>query len=145
MVKKQNLNAFVKQVLRNASIRGWWARQAVFHRVKVDRGQYRCEGCNGIFKQKELQIDHIDPVIDIKLGFTSWDDYISRLFVGPEHLQTLCQIVVKNEDGTEGAIGCHPTKTASESHLRAFYKAQRKESEPHTEKKVKKKLAKKSK
>lgn len=130
MAKKQNLAAFVKQVLRNASIRGWWARQAVFHRVKVDRGQYRCEGCQAIFKQKELEIDHIDPVIDLKLGFTTWDDYVNRLFVEPDKLQALCGI-------------CHSSKTQVEQNMREFYKKQRKQSEP--EKIVKKPVAKKSK
>jgi hypothetical protein len=139
MAKKQNLNSFVKQVLRNASFRGWWASQAVFHRVKVDRGQYRCEGCNKIFKQKELEIDHIDPVIDIKLGFTTWDDYIHRLFVEPDKLQALC--AVSNADGTKS--GCHAVKTQIEANMREFYKKQRKEQ--NSENIVKKSVAKRKK
>lgn len=48
-----------------------------------------------------MVIDHIDPVVDPKKGFTSWDDLIERLFCEKEGLQLLCP-------------ECHEEKTADE-------------------------------
>lgn len=110
--KKQNLNTFVKATLRSASLR-WWARDAVYKRIRVDRGQYKCEDCGEIFKQKEIQIDHIEPVIDIRLGFTTWDDYIIRLFVDPDKLQGIC-------------ASCHNSKTLREDAMREHFNKKRK-------------------
>jgi 5-methylcytosine-specific restriction endonuclease McrA len=110
--KKQNINTFVKATLRSASLR-WWSRDAVYKRIRVDRGQYKCEDCGEIFKQKEIQIDHIEPVIDIRLGFTTWDDYIMRLFVEPDKLQGIC-------------ASCHSRKTMLEDAMREHFNKKRK-------------------
>lgn len=120
--------AFAKIVLRGAS-RKWYARNEVLIRCRVGRGIYRCEGCGETFKKQQIQIDHIDPVVDIKEGYTTLDNWVARLFVGPEGLQALCF----NEDAITGETwGCHPQKTKSEAEMRAFYKEQKK---PKKEKK----------
>lgn len=38
----------------------------------------------------KMELDHVHEVVDTKAGFTSWDDYINRLFCAPEELNPLC-------------------------------------------------------
>lgn len=89
IMEPKRFEAWLKRYLRRAS-RFWPEKTKVYHRVKVDKAQYRCETCNGIFKQKEIQIDHIEPVVDLD-GFEGWEIYISRLFCDSSNLQALCK------------------------------------------------------
>jgi hypothetical protein len=52
---------------------------------------YVCAACGADFPAKEVQVDHILPVVDPQQGFTTWDSYISRLFCGKENFQVLCR------------------------------------------------------
>lgn len=53
-------------------------------------------------KDKEHQVDHIDPVIHPDTGFAGWDNYINRLLdCGADNLQVLCK-------------RCHAIKTKRE-------------------------------
>lgn len=61
---------------------------------------YLCAVCRKDFPSKEVQVDHIVPVVSSK-GFTTWDDYINRLFCEKENLQVLC-------------LECHGSKTEKE-------------------------------
>lgn len=38
-----------------------------------------------------LEVDHINPVVDPIQGWVNWDTFINRLFVGPEELRALCK------------------------------------------------------
>ena len=62
---------------------------------------YRCAACLGEFTSKDVQVDHILPVVDPHVGFVSWDVYIERLFCEQDNLQTLC-------------TSCHKKKTKEE-------------------------------
>ena len=62
---------------------------------------YRCASCKGEFPAKEVNVDHIVPVVCPKKGFTTWDDFIARLFCSKENLQVLCNT-------------CHDKKTQKE-------------------------------
>lgn len=71
---------------------------------------YECEICKGLFKENEVQCDHIDG----NHSFTKvedFQDYFDNiLMVGFDGLQLLCcDIPSKNH------IGCHSYKTLSES------------------------------
>lgn len=66
---------------------------------------YRCASCLGEYSAKEVQVDHVDPVVDPVIGFVSWDVFIERLFCAKENLQVLCK-------------GCHLIKTKEEKLLR---------------------------
>lgn len=51
---------------------------------------YICNQCKKPFPAKEVQVDHINPVIEPKEGFVDWNTYIERLYCGKENLQVLC-------------------------------------------------------
>lgn len=52
-----------------------------------------------------MQVDHIKPVVDPKKGFTTWDDFIDRLYCESKNLQAICK-------------GCHTIKTKQEREVR---------------------------
>lgn len=62
---------------------------------------YKCKKCRKHFVAKDVQVDHIDPVVDPKVGFVNWDTFISRLLCTVDNLQVLC-------------TGCHKKKTDEE-------------------------------
>ena len=62
---------------------------------------YTCKGCKKEFPAKDVQVDHIDPVVCPKAGFVDWNTFVDRLFCGVENLQILCTT-------------CHDKKTAKE-------------------------------
>jgi 5-methylcytosine-specific restriction endonuclease McrA len=62
---------------------------------------FTCNSCKQVFPGKEVQVDHIQPVVDPIKGFLDWEVYIKRLFCGRDNLQVLCS-------------ECHDKKTALE-------------------------------
>lgn len=62
---------------------------------------YKCNGCGEGFVKKDVQVDHIDPVVDPETGFKDWESYIERMFCPPSNLQVLCRV-------------CHAKKTKQE-------------------------------
>lgn len=100
-------------------------------RAKIDTALYKCENkdCNkavydGVSEKNYLktidkhpeyeiikgviEIDHIDPVIDPKVGFVDWNTYIERRWVPAECYQALCR-------------ECHLEKSAKEDEERERY------------------------
>lgn len=70
-------------------------------RSKVDSVQYRCAPCGQWTPSKSVAVDHISPVIDVQTGFVDWNQFVTRLFCGPENLQVICDT-------------CHDAKTQVE-------------------------------
>jgi len=66
---------------------------------------YRCATCKKDYPQKEVNVDHIQPVTDPVTGFQGWDVYVKRMFCSKSNLQVLCS-------------DCHDIKTAEERELR---------------------------
>lgn len=76
-------------VLR-AGTRRWPPKWDVLESAKTDKHTnpktgrlaqfYVCAGCENEFTSKEVEVDHIQPVVP-PTGFTSWDDVIKNLFV----------------------------------------------------------------
>ena len=58
---------------------------------------YECASCKQLFKQKDVQVDHIEPAGSLK-SFADLSGFAERLFCGEEGLQILCS-------------SCHDTKT----------------------------------
>jgi len=62
---------------------------------------YICAKCNKEYPGKEVNVDHINPVVCPKQGFVDWDVFIKRLFCEKSNLQVLCS-------------ECHDKKTLKE-------------------------------
>jgi 5-methylcytosine-specific restriction endonuclease McrA len=63
---------------------------------------YKCASCNKVFPTKDVQVDHINPIVDPNEGFISWDIFINNLFCEASNLQVLCK-------------PCHKLKTLTEN------------------------------
>lgn len=108
-------NSFIKGALRTASLR-WPPRfrvlksASVGKKINIKSGRqaehYKCAACLGEFPQKDVQVDHIIPVIDPSTGFTTWDDVINNMFCEKHRLQVMC-------------IPCHKKKTIEEKQFHA--------------------------
>ena len=93
------IKAFIVSVLR-AGARKWppkyetladaYIGKKVNPKTNREGKHYVCIACNGEFPAKDVQVDHIVPVVDPVTGFTTWDDFISRLFCDKDNLQVLC-------------------------------------------------------
>lgn len=70
-------------------------------RAKKDAVQYQCGTCGQWTKSTAVAVDHIAPVIDVQTGFVDWNQFVARLFCGPENLQVICD-------------PCHNAKTQAE-------------------------------
>jgi 5-methylcytosine-specific restriction endonuclease McrA len=117
-----NLQAAVYSALRRI-FRTYPAYQDCRNRVKEEyfikskkgkpmrRVRFVCELCGTKVTNKKICCDHIEPVIPIEglkkqaNGLPDFNQYIDRLFCGPENLQVICE-------------KCHKSKSAEESKAR---------------------------
>lgn len=117
-------NSFIKNNLRSAT-RKWAPIQDCKKRAHVSRGLYKCESCGEevpptIFdedkrkRMKNIFVDHLVPIIDPHVGFTTWDDCIERMFCDPENLQLICK-------------ACHTVKSREEIEIAKKRRATSKE------------------
>jgi 5-methylcytosine-specific restriction endonuclease McrA len=102
------LKNFVTQTLRRATYR-WPFKNMAKNLQRLERGLYQCQGCESTFSPSDIELDHIVPVIDVQTGFTTWDDFIKRLFIKTDGFQVLCSDI------------CHKNKTIIENELRIKY------------------------
>jgi 5-methylcytosine-specific restriction endonuclease McrA len=103
-------NSFIKSALRSASVR-WPPRYTVLSdacvgtKINPKSGRlakhYKCNACNNDFPAKEVEVNHITPVIPLS-GFDSWDGVIKRIFCEKDGLELLCKpchkLVTKKEN-----------------------------------------------
>lgn len=109
---QRDLKRFIIPQLRRATYR-WAPRNQALVRARVERGLYQCATCKEQFKKEEVDIDHIDPVVSVKEGWTDWASYIIRMFPPVEGFQILCK-------------QCHSSKCDLEDSIRAVFNAKRK-------------------
>jgi 5-methylcytosine-specific restriction endonuclease McrA len=62
-----------------------------------------CAGCGEKCPEKDVQMDHIVPIVDPAIGFVSWDVYIERMFI-EDGYQALCPTCHKEKTARERAI-----------------------------------------
>ena len=113
---------FVTSALR-AAFRKWPPKFKVLKNAATEKRvngktgriaqHYRCAGCGLDFPLKEIQVDHIHPVVDVKKGFVSWDVFINRLYCEAKKLQVLCK------------AKCHKEKSSRERKVRLGYTRKR--------------------
>jgi 5-methylcytosine-specific restriction endonuclease McrA len=58
---------------------------------KLRRVHFKCACCGEYFSSKDIRVDHIEPVVDIKVGFVDFNTYIERLFCDATNLQAICK------------------------------------------------------
>lgn len=102
--------SFVTSALRAAS-RRWPPKFKALKEAFVGRKtnkktgklamHYKCATCKKHFVAADVQVDHVLPVVDPKVGFIGWDSFIDRIFCEIENLQVLCK-------------PCHKVKTEEE-------------------------------
>jgi len=107
---KARLKSFIISGLRAAS-RRYPPKYEVLASAKTEKKinptsgrlaqHYKCAKCKQDYPAKDVQVDHKKPVVDPKTGFTTWDNYIDRMFCEKANLQVLCSV-------------CHKKKTQKE-------------------------------
>ena len=98
--KKWNVKSRVQVALRSLWLKSP-IRYAAIKIARVKRGKYKCATCGNLFKVKEINVDHIDPIG----SWVDYNNYIEKLFCGVENLQCLCK-------------ECHSTKSSEEREKR---------------------------
>lgn len=102
-------NAFIMSVLRSGT-RRWPAKWDILEDAKTEKKinpktgrlaqMYKCASCTEEYTSKEVEVDHIDPVVPIS-GFISWDNVIERIFCTADKLQVLCTTCHKKKSKIE--------------------------------------------
>lgn len=102
--------SFITSTLRAGS-RRWPPKYSTLAEAKTEKKEnkatgriaqhYRCVGCASDHPAKDVQVDHINPIVDPIQGFQSWDVFIANLFCEKDNLQVLCKT-------------CHTKKTNQE-------------------------------
>ena len=105
--------AFIKNNLRRATIK-WQPIQQALKDARTRRGFYMCNGCKQEVtasikldsgkRVKNAIVDHINPIIDPAVGFTTWDDCINRMFCEQDNLQVLCRACHDEKTNEEKAV-----------------------------------------
>lgn len=106
---ESQFRSFVKGNLRRVC--GKWAPiQEVKKEARIGRNQYKCACCEQIVgssvvadgkRVNNIFVDHVVPVVDPAVGWTTWDDCIEAMFCEKDNLQLLC-------------LACHTEKSAEE-------------------------------
>lgn len=108
------MNSFIMSTLRSGMRRWppfWKAHKAASEGKSINPKTGRvaehkkCASCHNNLPTKEVQVDHIMPVVDPATGFVSWDETIYRLYCDTSNLQVLCK-------------ACHLLKTKADKALR---------------------------
>ena len=111
---ESRFRTFITSLLRSGTQR-WGPMQQAKKNANVSRGLYECAGCGKHVplttyseekrkRVKNIAVDHVDPVVDPEVGFTSWDEYIERMYVELEGFQVLCHKCHTEKTNEERAI-----------------------------------------
>lgn len=111
--RKINRDAWVRGQLRRISLK-WPERTEAIKLARVSHGNYRCAICKREnVRNKEKEVDHILPVVEINSQQRDWNVFIERLLPYRDQWQILCKL-------------CHEIKTGTENSMREFYSKKRK-------------------
>jgi len=114
-------NSFIKSILRSGS-RRWEPKYTTLNesctgvKTNIKTGRqakhFRCNKCLKEFPAKDVQVDHIEPIINPSLGFTNWTDVIENMYCEKEKLQVLCTECHKMKTATEKGIATERKRNA---------------------------------
>ena len=115
---ESRIKNFIISLLRAGS-RKWPPRAKVLGQAKTEKKinsksgrlaqHYLCNACKKDFPQKDVNVDHVIPVVSPEEGFVDWNTYIPRMFCEEENLQVLCS-------------RCHTKKSTEEKKVRSASK-----------------------
>lgn len=84
---------------------------------KKPQVRYTCACCKQLFSQKDVQVDHIEPVVPLWKPETemTYDEIVRGVFCSVKNLQLLCSTPLKRNNGFPS---CHKLKTDEENFIR---------------------------
>lgn len=114
---KYNANSAIRSALRRTFSRSPLVREVLLA-VRRERPWYKkdgsaaskprveflCSQCGQWHMGKEIQVDHVSPVVDPTLGFIDWNTFVDRLFCDSLNLAVICKVCHKNKTNKEKAI-----------------------------------------
>jgi hypothetical protein len=87
---ESRFHSFIKSALRSAS-RRWSPIYTTKKNARVARNTYICSNCRNKVGNKDICVDHKNPVVSVEDGFVDWNVYIQRMFVESDGLTALCK------------------------------------------------------
>ena len=128
---KYNANSAIRSAVRRTFSRSPMVRE-VMMKVRRERPWFKSDGsqaakprvefmcsiCNEWHMGKNIQVDHIEPVVDPTEGFKDWNTFISRLFCDVNNLAVLCKTCHEIKTNKEKAIAKERRKHLKESENR---------------------------
>ncbi len=126
--------AFVVAALRQKT-RFWKPISDCLRKARVRRGIYKCAECwkevtasiSWIYKSgkkkgqkkkiKNIVIDHIKPIVDPAVGFTTFDSFIENAFCEEDNLQAICHSCHQIKCAEEKAIATERRRKEKEDNL----------------------------
>lgn len=107
---EKQLQLFLKKKLRRISLH-WPARTEAKVASRINRGEYVCRLCGGIFSGKQIELDHIIPVVSKEYEtFEEWLIMFTKgLFCPSSNFQTLCS-------------HCHLSKSMTDNNIKSIIK-----------------------
>jgi hypothetical protein len=79
--------------------------------------RFKCAVCNELFSRKNVQVDHIEPVVPLHKSEAqmSYDEIVRGICCSRENLQVVCSTPMKRNGGKPS---CHKIKTDEENYVR---------------------------
>jgi hypothetical protein len=84
---------------------------------KKNQVRYKCAVCGNLFSQKDVAVDHIEPVIPLHRSEEDLtiDEMAYRIWCDTNNLQVVCNTTLKKNNGIPS---CHKIKTDEENFIR---------------------------
>ena len=110
----------MKEVLKEARVELSPALKKDGTPGKKPRVRYKCAICGELFSQKNVNVDHIIPVVPlhIKESDMTYDELVRGVFCKKDNLQVVCSTPIKRNNGLHS---CHKKKSDEENFIRRQY------------------------
>lgn len=84
---------------------------------KKPQVRFKCAECGELFSRKNVQVDHIDPVVPLDKAEAdmTYDEIVRGICCNKENLQVVCSTPLKRNNGKPS---CHKIKTDEENFIR---------------------------
>lgn len=111
------LSPQMKEVLKKARVELPPALKKDGEPGKKNQVRYTCTICKELFSQKNVQVDHIEPVVPLWMpeAEMTYDQIARGVFCKLDNLQVICSTPMKRNNGNPS---CHKLKTDEENFIR---------------------------